>query len=369
MDIELNALEQSVTLVIPTVAERVDLFSRTLQYLQRAGVKAPILVSDHSPPECREIIEKALGNAPDLQMTLIHHDHSLHFLERLADCAERSGTTYFQLHADDDFICRNGLLEAVAFMDRNPDYAACMGDNIKITRKADEYLISRQWKYQNTSTDAFTRVFTQLGCYSSVLYALRRSDEVASTFRETVAHCPDVLFWQYLETILCSLNGAIQALNIPYYFRDTDIHNWSTKISRMPFAESETLPWAIFHTGFPQKLDAFVQHISDRLSIPELLERPQTNLSFRERKMVVHLSSALIEFIYSRTYQHLTGKRFMKCFDYKPNLLDFEQNLNNITDYKDTLKIILDVWSGKPSKGIVVYRPEGKSLRAQPIYS
>ena len=59
----LNDREQSVTLVIPTVAERVDLFSRTLQYLQRAGVKAPILVSDHSPPECRDVIEKALGNA------------------------------------------------------------------------------------------------------------------------------------------------------------------------------------------------------------------------------------------------------------------------------------------------------------------
>lgn len=374
INMDLNDHEQSVTLVIPTIAERVDLFSRTLRYLQQAGVKAPILVSDHSPPECREVIEKALdSNAHDLPITLVHHDPSLHFLERLADCAERSGTPYFQLHADDDFICRNGLLEAVAFMERNPGHAACMGDNVRILRNADGYWMARDWKYQNTNADVFTRVFTQLGCYSSALYALRRSDEIAATFRETVAHCPDVLFWQYLETILCSLTGPIEVLNIPYYFRERHCHSWSAEIYDAPFAESETLPWAIFHAGFPQKLGAFVQHISNRLDIPALLERPQSSLSQDERKMVVYLSSALIEFISSRASSNQTGKRFMEIFDYKPNLLDFEHNLRHIADYKVTLKTIIDAWSGKPSKGVAVHlfedKDKKKSLRVQPIYS
>lgn len=235
--------ERLVTLVIPTVYHRAKLFSQALAYLDLAGFRGPILISDHSPLEAHGVIEEVIGKHPNLDSKLVYHDPSLHFLERLADCAERCGTPYFQLHADDDFLSRAGLERAVQFMQLHSDYSACLGDTLYLDiMDKNKISLKRSWRYQNREDSLRSRIITQLICYSPVLYALRRTGEVAASFRETLLHCTDVLFWQYLETMLCIASGKAEVMDFPWVYRGVHKDRWSLESNAEPFCVRQEFP-------------------------------------------------------------------------------------------------------------------------------
>ena len=220
-----------VTLIVPTVHHRAALYARTLRYLGASGYRGPIVVSDHSPAAQLGVIAEATRRHAELDVRLLEHPPELHFLARLARCAEAAPTPYVHLHADDDFVVLPTLHKLVELMQRDPACGAAMGVNLHV--RFGDGNVSVLPKRSIAHAAPFERLVAQLESYSSVLYALRRREEMAQTFSFTLPRCPDVQFWQYLESCVAALRGPILVLeDALHYVRGVHEQKWSSTLVR-----------------------------------------------------------------------------------------------------------------------------------------
>jgi glycosyltransferase domain-containing protein len=223
-------LERSVTLIIPSVYHRARFLDRVLYYLSHSSLQCPIVVTDHSPQEHAGVIDEIVRRQRGLDITLLMHPTGLHFLERLSDCATVAQTPFVHLHADDDFVVRPTLSLLIAEMQRRPELAAAMGLNVHVTFETGELTMLPKTGLQQAKP--FERLVGQLQMYSSVLYALRRREEFIESLSFAVKRCPDVQFWQYLESCIAVLSGPIAVLEDLHYVREVHSDKWSVSLTR-----------------------------------------------------------------------------------------------------------------------------------------
>lgn len=248
-----QAAEQQVTLIIPTVYGRARLFARVLRYLSDGGFRCPIIVSDHSPTEHLGTIAEIASRCGTLDLKVLQHSPALHFLERLTSCAETARTPYVHLHADDDFVLRPMLARLVREMDEKPNCAAAMGINLHVSFADRDVIVLP--KGSVTQVGPFDRLIAQLETYSSVLYALRRRDEFIASMTFAVEKCPDVQFWQYLESCVAALAGTVEVLEDLHYVREQHVEKWSASLVRE--RSSDHFPYLILSPQFGPRVTAF----------------------------------------------------------------------------------------------------------------
>ncbi|MGE5537102.1 MAG: TIGR00180 family glycosyltransferase [Gemmatimonas sp.] len=248
-----DRIAERVTVIIPTVHHRAHLFARALRHLSQSGFTCPILVTDHSPAPERAAVAEAVRSVPGLDVTVVHHAPELHFLERLTDCAARARTPYVHLHADDDFLVRAALERLVATLDDAPDAAAAMGLNLHVTFVSRD--VSLAPKLAIAARTPFERLVAQLESYSSVLYALRRRDEFVASLSYAVARCPDVQFWQYLESCMAALAGRIATIDELHYVREVHTGKWSATLVRE--RSCDHFPYLLLSPEFGPRVAAF----------------------------------------------------------------------------------------------------------------
>jgi glycosyltransferase domain-containing protein len=246
-------VERSVTLIIPTLHSRGALFARVLRYLSTAGFLCPIIVTDHSPPQHLNVIADIVKRHNKLDLKLLQHSPDIHFLERLTLCAQAAATPYVHLHADDDFLIRRTLISLIEVMRTKAGCAAAMGLNAHIQiATAGLKIIAKSAVEQG---DPFLRLVAQLENYSSVLYALRRRDEFIATMSFAVTRCPDVQFFQYLESCISVLAGSIAVIDQLHYVRDAHPGKWSSTLVREQ--SPDHFPYLILSPDFTARVTAF----------------------------------------------------------------------------------------------------------------
>jgi glycosyltransferase domain-containing protein len=248
-----QSAERSVTLIIPTVHRRAALFTRVLRYLSSAGFTCPVIVSDHSPQEHRNVIADIAGRHDKLNIKVLQHAPEMHFLDRLTECAKAAETPFVHLHADDDFLIRTTLAALVEEMTARPERAAAMGLNAHILFATGELKILA--KSAMEQTEPFLRLIAQLETYSSALYALRRRDEFIATMPFTVSRCPDVQFWQYLESCVAVLAGSIAVIDQLHYVRGVHPEKWSSTLVREQ--SPDHFPYLILSPDFSPRVADF----------------------------------------------------------------------------------------------------------------
>src|SRR5262249_55521427 len=165
-----------------------------------------------------------------LDVTLLVHPTGMHFLKRLSDCATVAQTPFVHLHADDDFAVRPTFNLLIAEMQRRPELAAAMGLNVHVRFETGELTMLPKTALQQAKP--FERLVGQLQTYSSVLYALRRREEFIESMSFAVERCPDVQFWQYLESCVAVLSGPIAVLEDLHYVRESHFAKWSVSLTR-----------------------------------------------------------------------------------------------------------------------------------------
>jgi len=242
----------SVTLMIPTVHHRARLYARALRHLTRSEFRGPIVVSDHSPPEHSGAIADITARHGELDVRVLRHAPDTHFLHRLRLCATAAQTPYVHLHADDDFLVIATLQRLVGEMDRRAGCAAAMGINLHLFDTGE---VSPLTKGAIEQAGAFDRLIAQLESFSSALYALRRREELIATFSFTVDRCPDVQFWQYLESCLAAVSGSIAVVDDLHYVREIHAGKWSATLVRE--RSPEHFPYLILSPEFSPRLAAF----------------------------------------------------------------------------------------------------------------
>lgn len=242
----------SVTLIVPTVSTRQELFARVLRYFSACRLQYPIVVSDHSPDEDSAVVKSLVARHPDLNLKLIQHPPEMHFLERLIDCARQSDTPYVHLHADDDFVIPETLQKLTALMDARQSCAASMGLNINTISTSKFKPIN---KLPIDQARPAHRLIAQLENYSSALYALRRREEFIRSLYFAVTRCPDVQFWQYLESCASVLEGEVHVIDDLHYVRQSHEKKWSGTLVREK--SREHFPYLMTNPLFSNRVTAF----------------------------------------------------------------------------------------------------------------
>lgn len=239
-----------LTLIIPTVHHRARLFERTLKYLADCQCPAPIVVSDHSAPEMLHVVEGVIRSNGKLDITLLRHAPDMHFLKRLAACAGISKTPYVHLHADDDFLVPTVAGPLIGALEEAPDCAAVMGINVHLGKSS-----SVSGRGGIGQADPFSRLLAQLESYSSVLYAMRRREEFISSLTFAADRCPDVQFWQYLESCVAAIRGRIRVIDELHYVRSVHARKWSATL--VLEKSRDHFPYLILAPEFQPRFAAF----------------------------------------------------------------------------------------------------------------
>ncbi|MDH4151732.1 MAG: TIGR00180 family glycosyltransferase [Betaproteobacteria bacterium] len=249
----------TATLIIPTVHHRAAFFARTLQYFDACAMRGPVIVSDHSPAEHSGVIADIASRHTGLSIRLIRHTPDMHFLERLADCARAAETPYVHLHADDDFVLPETLAGLIREMDSDAGCVAAMGFNINAYFDRQQFTPIK--KFPVMQADPLSRLIAQLENYSSVLYALRRRDEFVDSLDFSRMRCPDVQFWQYLESCVAVLKGKVLVMEDLHYVRETHAAKWSSTLVRE--RSSDHFPYLILNPEFQARVTAFRSAIEE----------------------------------------------------------------------------------------------------------
>jgi glycosyltransferase domain-containing protein len=254
-----STADSSVTLVIPTVHHRAKLLARALRHLSDGGFRCPILISDHSPVPHLGLIADVALRYSTLDVKVLNHSPEEHFLTRLALCAEAAQTPYVHLHADDDFLVRSGLHHLVRVMNERPDCAAAMGINLHVGFARRDVVVSAKGPIDRP--EPFERLTMQLETYSSVLYALRRREEFIASATFARDRCPDVQFWQYLESCRAALIGPIAVVEELHYVRESHDAKWSAGLVRD--RSPDHFPYLILSPEFCPRVTAFRHALMD----------------------------------------------------------------------------------------------------------
>ena len=261
-----------VTLIIPTVHFRVHLLSRAIQHIQSQCFNGKIIISDHSPAEFKHVIATTVEPFRKPNIVLLEHSPELHFLARLVDCAEQAETEYVHLHADDDFLVMACLERLVLEFESRPDCVAAMGLNLHVDLDLKEY--SSLPKTSIDDADPRRRLSRQLERYSSVLYALRKKEEFIDTLSFSRDRCPDVQFWQYLESCVAAIKGRIVVIDELHYVREIHSGKWS--ISLKLERSQDHFPYLILLDNFSLRLAAFRTAIEDAAGSAHITIDPVT---------------------------------------------------------------------------------------------
>ena len=215
-----------VTLIVPSVASRADMFRRVLIHFAQSGHDGPIVVSDHSAEDERNTLAAIAAEFPGLSLSLRHHAPDLPFLARLADCAEAAETPYTALHADDDFVYFPVLALCAAFLDANPDYAAAKGRMAFFSLDGGNLAINAHRGRSREEANVFTRLTRHMASFSATLYAVHRRAPFIDGCRRTVAATDNVIFWQYLSSCITVVRGKVKTLDEFYYLRQQNPQGW-----------------------------------------------------------------------------------------------------------------------------------------------
>lgn len=220
-----------LSLIVPSVTGRARFFDTALRHLATCAVRWPILVSDHSA-EHESALSTVAARYPGLDVRLLRHPPAMHFLERLARCAEAAQTDYIVLHADDDFMMPAAMESCVAFLDANPDFAACKGRMAGFGIGNDgEIRVKKNDGRTRAENSAGARLIAHVTDFNPTLYAVHRRGVFVESCVRTLHFTRNVIFWQYMSSCIAVLRGKLQVLDEPYYLRLDNAVGWRAQLA------------------------------------------------------------------------------------------------------------------------------------------
>jgi glycosyltransferase domain-containing protein len=222
-----------VTLLLPTIASRMEFLRSTLAHLEVAMPGVRIVISDHTEDGDQEAVRRVVTQYPRLQVDIVHHPAAMHFLKRLSDCAKVARTPFVVVHADDDYMLPAALDESIEFLQSHQDYVCCQGRTFFLKLRAPRFCAPKiHGVMTRAEGNAAERIVHQCGSFTPTLYALTRREAFIEANETTLRYTTNVVFWQYLSSCLLLAKGKSQALDSLYYLRLDNPDGWRATLIR-----------------------------------------------------------------------------------------------------------------------------------------
>lgn len=238
----MNSLLKEITIFIPT-RNRPVFLKRLLRYYQRVGFPGDIFVGDASDArwigENRQICGE-FGNHLNIRFFETPEVSTHQSIETMA---AESRTRYATSVCDDDFLCLEGLADAAAFLEGNPDYVGAHGkglifgvDNptphgkICYSRSYPQAVIEEE-----TPSERLQSYFKNGG---AVVFSLYRTEDWKSMFQNPAKvsrYQITFIFGELVNASVAVLRGKIKELDSLYLLRqahqgqkmaELDIYKW-----------------------------------------------------------------------------------------------------------------------------------------------
>jgi glycosyltransferase domain-containing protein len=254
----------ALTIIIPSVATRAAFVRSALDHLRHCGITARVIISDHSSPADRSAIAGVVAACPDRDITLLHHEPSLHFLERLSACARAASTPYVVVHADDDFMLPHAIARCVAFLDANADHVACQGRSVFMRVTPDrKFTTGNQRCLSRSEPTARERVAAHCDNFTPTLYAVTRREAFIEANSSTLKFTSNVIFWQYLSSCLMLKHGRLRTLDDLYYVRLDNPGGWRATLVKT--RDRSHWPYLLVAPDYSGELSKFKAGLCDVL--------------------------------------------------------------------------------------------------------
>ena len=259
------ARADAVTLLLPTVAHRIEFLRSTLDFFDVAMQGVRIVISDHTEDGDREVVSRLVADYPNLATRVERHPGSMHFLERLCACARVATTPYVVVHADDDFMLPAAVDEAVTFLDRSPDHVACQGRTFFLKLRAPQSCaVKVNRSMTRAETDVVSRVVAQCTNFTPTLYTVTRREAFIAANEAALNFTTNVVFWQYLSACLLAARGKLRVLDCLHYLRLDNPDGWRASLIRQ--GDRTHWPHLIVAPEFSNELAGFKAGLSAALA-------------------------------------------------------------------------------------------------------
>lgn len=255
----------AVTLLLPTVAHRIEFLRSTLDFLAVAMKGVRVVISDHTDAGGDQgAVARLASRYSALEIQVERHAPSLHFLQRLCACARATSTPFVAVHADDDFMLPSAVDDATAFLGRYPDYVACQGRTffLKLRRpRSCAPKINRSMT--RAEEDTTSRIASQCTNFTPTLYALTRREAFLEANEAALSYTSNVVFWQYLSSCNLLAKGKLRVLDSLYYLRLDNPDGWRASLIRQ--GDKTHWPHLIVSPEFSWELANFKRGLSSAL--------------------------------------------------------------------------------------------------------
>jgi glycosyltransferase domain-containing protein len=258
---------EAFSVVMPTF-EGGRFYRRTFEYFSAVGYRGRIAVCDDSSGAHRAFIERCQETYPELGIDLFLYPHPTPFLEKLTDTLHRIQSRFVMLHAQDDFMIPEAVVECVNLLATHPDYMAARGRvaMFQLERNAagavDTHLVPHPMR-EYLQDDPLARVLAHLERYTSTFYSVHRRESLRAALAYTRERNDNVIFFQYLSSALVALQGKIACTDQLFYCRQGHAESWSATLKQDSYAH---WPLLITDPGFSGLYATFRSALVDWVS-------------------------------------------------------------------------------------------------------
>ena len=211
--------------VIITSFNRPNILKRNLEFLLSFKENCKIIIADSSKNIFSNFFLKNL--IINNKILFKNFSEDTFFSKKVYEVSKFIDTKYCVLVPDDDFISLSAIKKCINFLDKNPTYASCHGKYFshvqkKLFGKKKIFFEDKTKNLISAEEDLYSRVRRYMAgelLSQYTLYAVHRTLDFKSIWKETALHANNWVIHEYFSTIMSLSKGKMKTLPIFYMSR------------------------------------------------------------------------------------------------------------------------------------------------------
>jgi glycosyltransferase domain-containing protein len=223
-------LRDKLTIIL-TLKGRCEYTFRWIEYVNRQFFPFTILIADGGADNnvSNWIAEK---NLVGINIKYVKFDEDAtyeDFYKKVRKALEFVHTPYYIMADNDDFYSLNGLVEAIAYLENNPEYVACGGRLVPFNI-VNSFVYGDDVKFYNSNYDYYLesdpseRLVKYFNGAPGIYYSVIKTEVGKAIWQKIVDYnFRDIRMPELLIDCLVIASGKVYNVNSPFYFRQVGV--------------------------------------------------------------------------------------------------------------------------------------------------
>lgn len=211
-----------ISILVPTL-DRSSFVIRLLRYYKNVRFEGNLLIGDSSDGYHADRLESEVKSLSTILRVEYHNCKGMNDSETIGYLSRSSTSRYVAFVGDDDFLIPNGIKDAIAFLENNPDYSIAHGRaalcHLNVSGAYGSIIGCSNYRLGALEEDkASNRLISHLKRYFVTLFSVHRAHEHAACY-ENISNVSDKSFTELLPSCLPVLQGKVKQIESLYLIR------------------------------------------------------------------------------------------------------------------------------------------------------